>query len=272
MTLAIIMSSIGLALVFIPLLARRWRVNLKIAVPAGAILGALAGLIANWIGSSTGLSLPVLIPIELALIITLTLLAILAKFYRDPERHPPETKEVILSPADGKVVYVNRVDKGTSLVSTKGNRQFRLDEITATDLITDAAYLVGIDMNVLNVHVNRSPIKGSIIMQQHIKGRFMSLKRLESETVNERVSAVIDNGSFKVGVVQIASRLVRRIVSYRKIGDSLDIGQRIGAIVFGSQVDVVIPELEHLDIEVKVGDEVKAGISVIARYHMPADH
>ncbi|MCK5601426.1 phosphatidylserine decarboxylase, partial [Candidatus Pacearchaeota archaeon] len=69
-------------------------------------------------------------------------------------------------------------------------------------------------------------------------------------------------------VIQIASRLVRRIVSYVREGDSLDIGQRLGAIVLGSQVDVVIPELENLKMEVKPGDEVKAGVSVIARYSL----
>jgi phosphatidylserine decarboxylase len=84
--------------------------------------------------------------------------------------------------------------------------------------------------------------------------------------VNERVTTVIDNSTFRVGVIQIASRLVRRIVSYIKEGDSLEIGQRIGVILFGSQVDLAIPELQNLRIEVRQGDEVTAGISVIARY------
>jgi phosphatidylserine decarboxylase len=83
---------------------------------------------------------------------------------------------------------------------------------------------------------------------------------------------VIDNGAFRIGVVQIASRLVRKIVSYIKEDQDLTIGQRIGAIVFGSQVDVAIPELENLSIGVKIGDEVKAGISVIATYGTPSDH
>jgi phosphatidylserine decarboxylase len=94
----------------------------------------------------------------------------------------------------------------------------------------------------------------------------VSLRRQESEIVNERATTVIDSGTFQVGVIQIASRLVRRIVSYVREGDSLEIGQRIGSILFGSQVDLVIPELENSKIEVMPGDEVKAGISVIARY------
>ena len=123
-------------------------------------------------------------------------------------------------------------------------------------------------MNILNVHVNRSPIEGKIIFHKRTKGKFISLRRQESEILNERVTTVIGNGTLRVGVIQIASRLVRRIVSYVREGDSLDIGQRLGAIVLGSQVDVVIPELENLKMEVKPGDEVKAGVSVIARYSL----
>ena len=151
-------------------------------------------------------------------------------------------------------------------MATKRGKRFELDEITSTDLLPDAAHLVGIDMNILNVHVNRSPIGGEIIFQTRTKGKFISLRRPESDIMNERVTTVIDNGTFKVGIVQISSRLVRKIVSYVKKGDALDIGQRIGSIVFGSQVDVVIPELENLKIEAKVNEEIKAGISVIARY------
>ena len=84
--------------------------------------------------------------------------------------------------------------------------------------------------------------------------------------MNERVTTIIDNRKFKIGVIQISSRLVRKIISYIGEGDSTEIGQRLGSIVFGSQVDVVVPHLEELRIEIKPGDEVKAGVSVVARY------
>ncbi|OGO20825.1 MAG: hypothetical protein A2144_03465 [Chloroflexi bacterium RBG_16_50_9] len=205
-------------------------------------------------------------PGELACIVAITIILILARFYRDPERSPAENENVIISPADGKVVYVRDVEKGSPLVSTKGESKFRLDEIMSTDLLDDAAYLIGIDMNVLNVHVNRSPIAGNAILRKRVKGTFMSLRKPEAEVLNERFTTIISNGSVRVGVIQIASRLVRSIVSYVKQGDDLELGQRIGAIVFGSQVDVVIPDLENLKIEVKPGDEVKAGVTVIARH------
>jgi phosphatidylserine decarboxylase len=260
-------SSILLSLILLTLLAWRWRVSIMVAVFGSIVIGILAGFIVSWIDSTyTWLNMAFLVVIELALIFILAAIAIVTKFYRDPERHPGETENVILSPADGKVVYVNNVEKGSSLVSTKGKKKYKLDEITSTGLFTDATCLVGIDMNILNVHVNRTPIGGKITLCKRTKGKFISLRRQESEVMNERMTTVIENGKFKIGVVQISSRLVRKIVSYIKEGDSLDIGHRLGAIVFGSQVDVVIPELNKLRIEVKPGDEVKAGISIIARY------
>jgi phosphatidylserine decarboxylase len=262
----IYISSLALAIVFLNLLAWKWRVQFRVSISGAIVIGGLTGFIVSRIDSAyDGLNMPVLVLIELSLVFLITFIAILARFYRDPERSPKETRNVILSPADGKVIYVNHVQKGSSLVSTKSKIKFRLGEIMSTDLLADAAYLVGIEMNILNVHVNRSPIKGNVVFRKRIKGKFMSLRRQESEILNERVATVIGNGTFKVGVVQISSRLVRKINSYVGEGDTLDIGQKIGAIVFGSQVDMVIPELENLKIEVKPGDEVKAGISVIAR-------
>lgn len=263
----VIISGVVVALVFLPLLAWKWRVSIRIAVYSGLIIGVVSGFLVNWIDSAvTGLHIALLIIIEFCLILAISALVIASRFYRDPERYPAEREGVIISPADGMVVYVNEVDKGSLLVSTKGKRKYPLTEIANTDLLEDARYLVGIDMNILNIHVNRSPIKGEIVLRKRTKGKFISLRREESPVVNERVTTVINSGKFNIGVVQISSRLVRKILSYIKEGDKLDIGQRLGAIVFGSQVDTIIPELDDIRIEVKPGDELKAGLSVIARY------
>ena len=262
----LLVTSLAFALVFLPLLAWKWRIKIKVAIGGGVIIGALTGLIISQIAYTTELNTAILVIIELPMILLITGIIIFTRFYRDPERTPTVTEGVILSPADGTVVYVNKVEKGTALVSTKGQRKFRLDEIASTDLLPNTTCLVGIDMNILNIHVNRAPIAGKIAFQKRTAGKFISLRREESDILNERITTIIDNGTFSVGVVQIASRLVRRIVSYIKGDDELKIGQRIGAIVFGSQVDLAIPELENLIIVTKVGDEVKAGISIIARY------
>jgi phosphatidylserine decarboxylase len=262
--LEVLASSLVTSLVVLPFLAWRWRISQKVAVIAALIVGIGVALVVNQIEIATGsLTMVALIPIELLLVILIPGLIIMVRFFRDPERTPTETENVVLSPADGKVIYANKVERGSSWVSTKDNRKFRLEEIMATDL---AAFLIGIEMNLLNVHVNRTPIAGRVILRKHIHGKFLSLRVAEAESVNERVTTVVNNRRFSVAVIQIASRLVRRIVCYVNQDDELQIGQRIGAIVFGSQVDVAIPEVENLRIAVKPGDEVKAGLSVIARY------
>ena len=267
MELKIFVSSLVLALILMPSLAWKWRIDMKIAIPGAVVIGGLTWFIVSGINSlPANFGIAVLILIELFFIFLMAFLAIMVKFYRDPERAPLETEGVILSPADGKVIYVKEIEEGSPLVSTKGDKRFELNEIMATDSLADVAYLIGIDMNILNVHVNRSPIEGKIILQKHTKGKFLSLRRQESDILNERVTMIIDNEVFRIGVVQIASRLVRRIVSYLKEDSSVMIGQRIGAIIFGSQVDVAIPKIENLRVSVRPGDKVIAGISVIARY------
>lgn len=263
----IFVSSLILSLILLPSLAWKWKINLKIAIVAGLVVGSLTGFIVSYIVTTPlKLNLLATLAVEFIFILLITMLAALLRFYRDPERTPPEKDKVILSPADGKVIYISPVEKGTALISTKGHRKFKLDEITTTGQLPDTAYLIGIEMNLLNVHVNRSPVQGKIILQKHINGRFMSLGKPEAEIVNERVSTIIDNGQFRVGVVQIASRLVRQIVSYLKEGDPVGLGQRIGMIRFGSQVDVAVPDIHSLKIKVKVGDPVTAGITILARY------
>ncbi len=267
MTAVIFISSLVIALVLLPLWAWKWNIKIKTAIWGAIFIGIVTGLLVYWIDNGIeNIHTAFLILIEIAMIVVLTCIIIITRFYRDPERTPGETENVILSPADGTVVYVNDVENPSCLVSTKGKSKFPLEEIASTDILGNAACLLGIDMNVLNVHVNRAPIGGKVILCKRTKGAFISLRRQESEVMNERVTTVIDNQKFKIGVIQISSRLVRKILSYIGEGDNTEIGQRLGAIVFGSQVDVVFPPLKELGIEVKPGDEVKAGITVLARY------
>ena len=93
------------------------------------------------------------------------------------------------------------------------------------------------------------------------------MRNIKSIFQNERVTTVIDQGGFQIGVVQIASRLVRQIVSYHREGDWVQKGQRIGMIKFGSQVDVVLPKLTGLEILVLEGETVKAGETIIGVYN-----
>ncbi len=120
-------------------------------------------------------------------------------------------------------------------------------------------------MTYIHVHVNRSPIDGKVVKIKRIPGQFNSLKHLSSLLENERVFTQINSEKIKLGIVQIASRLVRRIESYKKENEKVSIGERIGIIKFGSQVDLLINKPD-IKINTKVGDEVKAGLSILAEY------
>jgi len=241
----------------------------KLKIKTGLIMGIVTGVLAAFFVNGIhyyfpDLSLIILLVIEFLFIVSLTILIVLQRFYRDPERTPPVKDNVILSPADGTVRYIKKIEKGKVPFSIKGKNRFQLEEITKTNLLNDGVFLIGIEMSVFDVHVNRAPVAGKIVFQKYTRGRFLSLRKIESIFENERLTTIIDNNGFQVGVVQIASRMVRRIVSYVKKSDVIEIGQRIGMIKFGSQVDLVVPKLDEIKINIQKNDEVTAGITVLA--------
>lgn len=200
--------------------------------------------------------------------LVIVVVSFLIYFYRDPERFPPQRGDVIVSPADGKIVYVKKIDNGHVLSSVKDGKIIPLKEIVwAEDVGTSSGYIVGIFMSRFDVHVNRAPISGRILKAMHMKGKFVPMVGDRFELENERNVVVIENESgFRCVAVQIASYTVRRIDCYVKEGDYLKIGDRIGMVKFGSQVDLIIPLLPQLKILTKPGDKVRAGETIIAEY------
>lgn len=267
MAWSILWSSVGVSLVILVLVALKWRIEIRIAIIGGLIIGMLTAVLVKGVYLwDEELRFPLLLCLEAFLTVLITVPVILLRFYRDPERIPAEVDNVIISPADGKVLFIKHINEQEVPLSIKKGKTFKLEELAGTDLLHDGAYLIGIEMSVLDVHTNRAPIGGDVLLLKRVPGRFISLRREEAVISNERMTTVISNGRFKVGVVQIASRTVRRIVSFLKEGQALGIGQRIGMIVFGSQVDLVIPKIEGLSLMVREGDRVVAGVSLIARY------
>lgn len=184
------------------------------------------------------------------------------RFWRTPKRKIIAKENEIVSPADGNVIYITKVEAGEIPIAIKGNRYSRLEELTKTDLLDKPCWLVGINMTPFDVHKNCSPINGKVILNQHFDGKFLSLKEAKALEENERNTYVIGNSKLKVGVVQIASRLVRRIDTYVKQGAELKKGDWLGMIRFGSQVDVIIP-IEY-KINVKLKDQIYAGTTILA--------
>ena len=164
------------------------------------------------------------------------------QFFRDPARAIPQQPGAVLSPADGRIVKVER----------------RQDPYAQREAI-----LVSVFMNVFNVHSNRSPVDGKIELVQYFPGKFINADLDKASTENERNAVVIKTaGGQTVTFVQVAGLIARRILCYVKAGDALTRGQRYGFIRFGSRVDVYLP----LDASVKVsiGDKVSATTTILA--------
>ena len=160
-------------------------------------------------------------------------------FFRDPSRTIPTVPGLVVSPADGLVTEVERVE-------TKAGSRLRLS----------------IFLSVFDVHVNRTPVAGTVTAVEYRKGQFKNAMNQESSTLNEQMMVVVDAGAYEVSFKMIAGLLARRIVCKVKVGDVLERGQRIGLIKFGSRVDVLLPA----DAELKVakGTRVKGGSTILA--------
>jgi phosphatidylserine decarboxylase len=166
-------------------------------------------------------------------------------FFRDPERIPPDGEGLILSPADGKIVGIRKVDKE----GPSGEVETR----------------VSIFLSPLDVHINRAPVKGSVESVRYQAGKFFAAYREKASQDNERNTlSMVDTRGRRLGVVQIAGVVARRIVCYVRNGDSLEQGQRLGMIMFGSRVDLFLPESSR--VEVVEGQRVKGGETIIGRF------
>jgi len=160
-------------------------------------------------------------------------------FFRDPERIVPDTSGALVSPADGKVTAVGPATVGGT-----------------------ACTRVSIFLNVFDVHVNRSPIAGVIRDVQYKRGKFLNAMNAASAEHNEQNTVTVEGDGRTVVFKQIAGLLARRIVFTKSVGDHVARGERVGLIKFGSRVDVLVDRAASL--QVKVGDRVKGGSSVLA--------
>jgi len=267
MDFQITVSSVALALIFMWVQSLYWAIPYRVWVTSALIIGLLTATAMNLIVSwAPGLGMIWLIVIEGGLIVVIAGAALMLYFFRDPERIPPEEDGVILSPADGRVIYVKKVEGESHFVSIKAGTRYPLEELIQTQWPSRGGHLIGIEMNVLDVHVNRAPIAGRITLCKKIQGGFPGLGKQNAEIRSQRAVILIDAGNVSVAVVQIASRFVRGIVSYVKEGQEVAIGERIGMIRFGSQVDLAVPDSVDYAIAVEPGQVVRAGQTVLARY------
>jgi len=193
----------------------------------------------------------------------LFILLFLFRFYRNPKRKVKLDDTKIYSAADGRIIYVKEIDQDTIPISIKKKNMNRLDELTKTDILKAPCYLVGIAMTLFDVHYNRAPVGGKIILLKHTDGQAMGLRNPESTFANERNTFIIEDKNKNLfGIIQIAARGVRRCIALVKENDDVSQGDIIGKIRFGSQVDMIFPR--NYTVLVREGDQVYAGISIIA--------
>jgi len=192
-------------------------------------------------------------------IAVLLLIIFLLNFYRDPKRKISIGNNII-SPADGKVIRILKIKSGKTTVN-KG----LLGKIqTLTEDIAKECYVISIFMSVFNVHINRSPISGVVKSIKHQRGNFFAAFNLEKSLMNEKNEIIIENEAIgKIKMIQIAGFLARRIICNVNRNEKVNKGQRIGKIVLGSQVTLILPSKKIIP-KIKIGQKVVGGKTVIA--------
>jgi phosphatidylserine decarboxylase len=164
-----------------------------------------------------------------------------AFFFRDPERVVPTAPGLVVSPADGKVVQVLPAP--------------------ADNALGPGAQQISVFLSIFDVHVNRSPVAGIVEAVEYTEGDFMPAFHHKTSLHNEQNAVTVRSGDTRVVFKQIAGLIARRIVFHKKPGDSVERGERVGLIRFGSRTDVLLPPSAR--ITVRVGDRVSAGSSVL---------
>lgn len=175
-------------------------------------------------------------PVSTTILVLITLFVLW--FFRNPERKTPDAAGLVISPADGKVIFIGEAEEA--------------------DILQGRAKKISIFMNVFNVHVNRAPCSGTVEQIRYYKGKFLVASLDKASSDNERNAVLIrtEDGK-KVLTIQIAGLVARRIVCWLNEGMTVTRGERFGLIRFGSRLDVFLP-LEST-ISVKVGDVTRAG-------------
>lgn len=177
-------------------------------------------------------------PVALVFVV---LAAFMAFFFRDPQRQPPTGADLVVAPADGRVTRVRPVG----------------------DLSERSANVVSIFLSPFDVHINRAPIAGKITNVAYTRGKFLMATNDNASVVNEQNALTIEGERITVVCKQIAGILARRIVCWKRVGESVGLGERFGLIKFSSRTDVLLPA--NVEILVAEGARVKGGTTVIGR-------
>ena len=196
-----------------------------------AICRSLIGEDYSWISTTIGVAL-------------FGLFLFIVSFFRVPNRRLTKGDNLLICPADGKVVVI--------------------EEITDVEYFNDRRLQVSIFMSPANVHQNRIPIDGEVVYNQYHKGKYLVAWDPKSSTDNERHSVVIKTAYGEILVKQIAGALAKRIMNYLHVGQKVNQTDEYGFIKFGSRVDLLLPVGTKLDVT--LGQKVQGGVTILGRF------
>ena len=193
------------------------------------------------------------------IILFLLLIIFLLNFYRDPKRKIPKGDNIV-SPADGEIINIMKIKSGKVII----NKGFLGKIQTLTKNIAKECYVISIFMSPFNVHVNRAPIDGKIISIKHEKGKFFAAFNLKKSLMNEKNEIIMKNRNIgKIKLIQVAGFLARRIICTVSKDEKVNKGQKIGKIVLGSQVTLILPS-KKVKLKARINQKVFGGSTIIA--------
>ncbi len=188
-------------------------------------------------------------PFSLAAAVPFVILCLIVYFFRDPTRRVPTETGAVIAPADGKVVEITQVDH---------------------DPFCDGpAIKIGIFLSIFNVHINRAPLDSRVIELRYSPGKFMNALNPDSAIHNENMWIGLETESAphrRYWVRQISGAIARRIVCDLRPGQTIAKGHKFGMIKLGSRTELVLPA-EGLTLATKIGDKIKAGATIVAKYN-----
>ena len=205
---------------------------------ATILIALILSVIIWWL---VGMYLPGLMILGYLLIIFIMVTVL--QFFRNPNRPAPNVDENILTaPADGKIVVI--------------------EEVLEDEIFKDKRLMVSIFMSPINVHVNRNPVAGKVLVSRYHPGKYLAAWNPKSSTENERTTVVYQHAKADVMIRQVAGALARRIVNYLKEGDEVKRGNEMGFIKFGSRVDIYLPL--NAEVLVTLNQVVTGNVTEIA--------
>jgi phosphatidylserine decarboxylase len=211
-----------------------------------------AAALAAWLAADDSFLGPVRLVGWLAVAALTVVGLLIVWFFRDPPRRVPAETDLVVSPADGKVVAI--------------------DELDHDEFLGGPAVRIGIFLSIFNVHINRAPVAARVVGLRYQPGKCLNALRPESARENEQLSVRLQEAEYpyrRFVVRQITGAIARRIVCWLKPGDVVGRGEKFGMIKLGSRTELVLPREDGLRVRARLGQAVKAGVSVLAGYEQP---